>query len=156
MPETPPRQVLAFVQDELDTATLYDALGTMERDAHLAEVYRKLAESERRHAEHWVAKLRAAGTNVPPHRLSWRTRILIWMAKHFGAKPVISIVANQEIADAQKYTSIDDRSATMVADEQKHARALRAIAGDGGAEGPIIARLEGRHRTTAGNALRAA
>ena len=42
------------------------------------------------------------------------------------------------------------------ADERGHARALRLIVGDQGAEGPFIARLEGRHRTTAGNALRAA
>jgi VIT1/CCC1 family predicted Fe2+/Mn2+ transporter len=44
----------------------------------------------------------------------------------------------------------------MDADERGHARALRAIVGETGADGALIARLEGRHRTTAGNALRAA
>jgi VIT1/CCC1 family predicted Fe2+/Mn2+ transporter len=44
----------------------------------------------------------------------------------------------------------------MDADERGHARALRAIVGDRGAEGQFLARLEGRHRSTAGNALRAA
>jgi VIT1/CCC1 family predicted Fe2+/Mn2+ transporter len=44
----------------------------------------------------------------------------------------------------------------MDTEERGHARALRAIAGDRGADGPFIARLEGRHRSTSGNALRAA
>ena len=155
--ETPPQQALAFVQDELDTAMLYDALATAEREARVAEVYRKLAATERRHADHWIEKLTAKGVTVPAHRLSWRTRVLIWMTKHIGAQTVVSIVATQEIADAQRYSAVPDRTATMVADEASHARALQAIAGDGrGAEGPMIARLEGRHRSTAGNALRAA
>jgi VIT1/CCC1 family predicted Fe2+/Mn2+ transporter len=44
----------------------------------------------------------------------------------------------------------------MDADERGHARTLRAIVGDNGTEGSFIAKLEGRHRATAGNALRAA
>jgi VIT1/CCC1 family predicted Fe2+/Mn2+ transporter len=154
--ETSPRQALAFVQDELDTATLYEALASVEREARIAEVYRKLAATERRHADHWIEKLRAQGVAVHAHRLSWRTRVLIWMTRHLGAQTVISIVATQEIADAQRYSGVPDRTETMVADEASHARALRAIAGEDGAEGPMIARLEGRHRSTAGNALRAA
>ena len=83
-------------------------------------------------------------------------RVLQWMARRFGAAAVVSIIANQEIADAQRYAVTPDRAPGMDADERGHARALPTIVGDQGAEGPFIARLEGRHRTTAGNALRAA
>jgi VIT1/CCC1 family predicted Fe2+/Mn2+ transporter len=69
---------------------------------------------------------------------------------------ILSIIASQEQADAQKYANVADRAAGMDTDELGHARALRAIAGDHGADGPFIARLEGRHRATSGNALRAA
>lgn len=149
-------QALGYIQDELDTAALYDALAEGESDARLVEVYRRLAASERRHADHWIEVLRERGVPVPAFGPSWRTRVLIWMARRFGAGAVVSVIANQEQADARKYATVADRASGMSRDEIGHARALRAIAGAAGAEGPIIARLEGRHRSTAGNALRAA
>jgi VIT1/CCC1 family predicted Fe2+/Mn2+ transporter len=153
---TTPKEALTFIQDELDSAALYDALAAGEKDPRLAEVYRRLAAVERRHADHWMAKLGTDGVAVPAHRLGWRARALRWIARRFGAAAVTSIIAGQEIADAQKYASTSDRAPGMDADERGHARALRAITGDAGAEGPFLARLEGRHRTTAGNSLRAA
>ncbi|HUL72632.1 MAG TPA: VIT1/CCC1 transporter family protein [Vicinamibacterales bacterium] len=156
MSGTPPKQALAFIQDELDSAALYDALAGKERDPRLAEVYRRLAATERRHGQHWIDSLKAGGVAVPPHRLGWRSRVLQWMVGRFGAPTVVSIIANQEIADAQRYAGTPDRAPGMDADERGHARALRLIVGDRGAEGPFLAKLEGRHRATAGNALRAA
>jgi VIT1/CCC1 family predicted Fe2+/Mn2+ transporter len=156
MTPTPPAQAIVFIQDELDSAALYDTLAAGESDLRLAEVYRRLAATERRHADHWIAKLRASGATVPDFRPGWRTRVLMWVARRFGAATVVSVIANQEQADAQKYAGVADRAAGMDTDEVGHARALRTIAGDRGAEGPFIARLEGRHRSTAGNALRAA
>jgi VIT1/CCC1 family predicted Fe2+/Mn2+ transporter len=153
---TTARQARAFIQDELDSATLYDALADGEADARLAAVYRRLAAAERRHADHWIDKLRAEGVDVGPHRLGWRARLLRLIARRFGAAAVVSVVAGQEIADARRYATTTDRAPGMDADERGHARALRAIAGDRGAEGPFVARLEGRHRAMAGNALRAA
>jgi len=144
-----------FIQDELDSAALYDVMAGRESDARLAEVYRRLAATERRHAEHWTSKLRAGGTAVPAHRLGWRTRVLAALARRFGAGAVTSIIAGQEMADAARYANVADRAPGMDADERGHARALRAITG-GGAEGALIARLEGRHRGATGNALRAA
>ncbi len=156
MAETTPEQARAFIADELDSAALYETLAEVEHDKRLASVYRRLAATERRHADHWVATLKARGIALAPHRSGWRTRALQWMARRFGAATVLSVIANQEIADAQRYASTPDRAPGMDADERGHARALRLIVGDQGAEGPFIARLEGRHRTTAGNALRAA
>jgi VIT1/CCC1 family predicted Fe2+/Mn2+ transporter len=80
----------------------------------------------------------------------------MWIARRLGPATVISLIAQQEQADARKYSTVDDRAAGMDRDEIGHARTLHAIAGNAGAEGPLIARLEGRHRATAGNALRAA
>ena len=156
MSSTPPGQALLFIQDELDTAALYETLAALESDRRLADVYRRLAATERRHADNWIAKLRDLGVAAPLFRPSWRAVVLMWIARRFGAGTVLSVIANQEQADARKYAAVPDRAAGMDTDEVSHARALRAIAGDAGAEGPFIARLEGRHRSTAGNALRAA
>ncbi len=154
--ETAPRQVLVFIQDELESAALYDTLANGERDSRLADVYRRLAATERRHADHWMAKLRSAGVQIPAFRLGWRAVVLRWLARRFGAAVVAPVIASQEQADARKYAAVADKAAGMDADERGHARALRAIVGDRGAEGPFLARLEGRHRSTAGNVLRAA
>jgi len=153
---TSPADAKRFIQDEMDSAWLYDALAEAEKDARLQEVYRRLAASERRHADHWIAHLKAAGQAVPAHHIGWRARVLRWSIRWFGSGVVASAVASQEIADSKKYAGVADRAPGMDADERGHARALRAIAGDRGAEGSFIARLEGRHRGAAGNALRAA
>ena len=48
-------------QDELDGAALYRTLAEVEAQPPLAEVYRRLALVEERHAQFWEQKLRAAG-----------------------------------------------------------------------------------------------
>ena len=44
----------AFLQDETDSAWLYGVLAELERDPKLAEVFRRLSETERGHAERWT------------------------------------------------------------------------------------------------------
>jgi len=153
---TSPKQAQVFIQDERDSASLYDTLASLESDARLATVYRKLAETERRHADHWIKKLQDEHVTVPPHRLGWRTRVLAWTARRLGAAAVVSVIAGQEQADARRYAGTSDRAPGMDADERGHATLLQAIAGNAGIEGPMLARIEGRHRSTGGNALRAA
>jgi VIT1/CCC1 family predicted Fe2+/Mn2+ transporter len=71
---------------------------------------------------------------------------------------VLPTIAAGEARDSAKY----DRPPEAVAGglpvhERSHARILQAAAtGDGGLAGPALASLEGRHRRSAGNALRAA
>ena len=59
-------------QDELDGAALYRTLAEVEGQPHLAEVYRRLAIVEERHAQFWEQKLRAVGQPVLPWRQGWR------------------------------------------------------------------------------------
>ncbi len=51
------------LQGEIDGAYLYEALAQSEPDLKLAEVYRRLASVEKRHAKVWADKL---GVEVPP------------------------------------------------------------------------------------------
>jgi VIT1/CCC1 family predicted Fe2+/Mn2+ transporter len=153
---TTPAQARAFIQDELDSAALYDTLASVESDERIAEVYRRLALVERGHADHWIRKLTESGESIRRHRIGWRTHVLAWIARRFGPSLVVPVIASQEQADAGRYAATPDRAPGMDVDERGHARALRLIGGDAGAEGPFIARLEGRHRSTGGNALRAA
>ncbi len=142
--------------DELNGAALYDSLAVAEKDTRLAEVYRRLATVERRHADRWRRKLEESGESLPDFRPSWRTRTLGWLARRFGTSIVLPSVQSLERADTNKYASQAD-ARDMHGDERSHSRVIQLMTSmRGGFAGTDVARLEGRHRTAGGNALRAA
>ncbi len=145
------------LQDEIDSAAIYRALAEKESQGQLAEVYRRLAETEEKHAAFWEETLKSAGQPLPPHRPTWRARTLGWLAQRFGAQFVLPTLANLEAAGSGSYSDQPEASGThMAAQERSHERLLKTITGRSGMSGSTLARLEGRHRAIAGNALRAA
>jgi len=153
------RRYRASFQDEVDSATVYRAIADAESSPELAEVYRNLADAETRHADFWAERMEEAGVDVPPRRPSWRARTLAWLAGRFGPGLVLSTLDAAEVGDSGGYAGLSETGTdAMAAEEASHARLLRAIeeTGAGGVEGGVLARLEGRHRSTSGNALRAA
>jgi vacuolar iron transporter family protein len=148
---------LANWRDEIDSVALYTALADLEPDARLADVYRRLAAAEERHAGFWEDKLRAAGEGVPERRPGWRTRLLIAVARRFGTQLVLPTLNDLERGDSRGYDiQPESRDTAMPAEERSHARLLRSLSGGPGMEGAVLGRLEGRHRAASGNALRAA
>lgn len=146
-----------FLAEERNSAALYAALATIEQDAKIAEVYRRLATTEQTHAEIWVARLHAAGEAVPRFQPAWRTRALIWLARRFGVQAILPTLSTTEDSAAHGYVA-GLSAAAMQAQERSHARLLRQISRttSGGMEGAALAQIEGRHRSAGGNALRAA
>jgi VIT1/CCC1 family predicted Fe2+/Mn2+ transporter len=149
-------QALVHLQDERDGVALYQTLSEVEQNPKLAEVYRRLAAVEQQHAESWVRQLQAAGVAIPAFKPSWRTRVLTWLARRFGAAAVLPSVASLEQVDAHKYGQ--DGEPGLAHEERSHSRLLQHITQplQGGLEGGALAQLEGRHRAGGGNALRAA
>ena len=142
--------------DETNGAALYDSLAAAEKDSRLAEVYRRLANVERKHADRWRQKLEAAGEKVPTPSVSWRTKTLGWIARRFGVGVVLPSVQSLEQADSNKYAKQADAK-DFHGDEKSHARVIGMMTSmRGGFAGSEVAKLEGRHRTAGGNALRAA
>lgn len=153
----PTARQLANWRDEIDSAALYSALAELEQDDRLAEVYRRLAAAEERHADFWAQRLRDAGETVPAARPGWRARTLIAVAKRFGTTSILPTLDDLERADSRGYDEQpESRGTAMPAEERSHARLLRSLSGGAGVEGSALARLEGRHRAASGNALRAA
>jgi vacuolar iron transporter family protein len=149
----------ANLQGEIDSAALYRTLAEVEAQPQLAAVYRRLAAVEEKHAQFWARQLCDAGQPVPPPRPGWRVRVLGWLAKRFGPQLVLPTIATMEQVDRHMYDPQPEaRETSLPIDERSHARLLRLIAGHSrvGMEGRTLARLEGRHRTVGGNALRAA
>lgn len=150
----------ANLRGEREGAALYQMLAGSERDPRLAELYRRLAGVEERHAGVWEEHIHAAGAEVAPYQRGWRIRALGWLARRFGASAVVPIVGSMERQAVHDYDSQPEaRAVGMPADERSHARIFRYLqtTTSGGIVGPVLAQLEGRHRGTGGgNALRAA
>ncbi len=151
------KRYLANLADERSSAVLYRVMAEYEENAQIAEVYRKLAETEDAHAAVWAQKLTEAGIDVPVPRIPMRTRVLIWLIRRFGVNMVLPSLSAMEQNGTKSYKSQSDAQALVPA-EQSHARLLQQIGKTSGkgVEGSALARFEGRHRSAGGNALRAA
>lgn len=81
-----------------------------------------------------------------------------FLAKRFGPSFVLPTVTNHEKADSRAYDGQPEAEAgALSGDEKSHARMLSLVTGGkGGVSGGIVAQMEGRHRASGGNALRAA
>ena len=149
------------LQAEIDGVALYRALEDVEQSPELSEVYRRFTESELRHAAIWRERLREAGAMDIDlgERASWRTRVLIWMARRLGPGVILPTVIAHEQTDSERYGSQPEAvAAGMPGDERSHARLFRSIGEESstGLVGGALMQLEGRHPSAGGNALRAA
>ena len=144
-------------RDEMNSASIYHELVEIEKDPRLAEVYRRMAVAEEHHARHWSQKIESAGAQLPEFRPDLRTRVLMWLARRGGAQFVLPSLQTMEQQGTANYRSQADAQ-DLVADEVSHSMNIGQLGGiaTGGLPGPSIAMLEGRHRATQGNALRAA
>lgn len=152
------KRYLNNFQKEIDGAALYKALAETEKQPQMAEVYRKLAASEEKHAAAWEKKLQELKVPLPPRKPTWRAATMIWMAKYFGPQFVLPTITGNEKADSRSYDGQADKEAKGFSqDEKSHARLLSMAAkSPGGLPGGTVAQLEGRHKASGGNALRAA
>jgi len=143
------------LQAEVDGAAIYRAMAAGEDNAELAQVYTSLAATEDRHAQLWAERLAAGGhdTQLSP---TWQARMLVALARRLGPEWVLPSIARQERQGRRMYDDQPEAHGTALpGDERSHARVLREIQ-TAGLPGDAVARLEGRHRSIGGNALRAA
>ncbi len=150
---------MANLQDETNSAYLYRVLAKSESHPQLAEVYGRLARVEEEHAHFWQEKLQAAGHSIGAVRPGWRPKFLGWLAKRLGPQVVIPAITAMERTGGSGYDAQPESQGTKLpAQERSHARILKGMSGVSpqGVEGSVLARMEGRHRATGGNALRAA
>jgi vacuolar iron transporter family protein len=144
------------LQGEIDAIALYALLVEKEESRAVKDFYRKMVDVETIHADVWRKQLSAAGVDTGRMAPAWRTRVLMFIARHFGPSLVVPTIAEKEAADEAMYDEQPEALARMPGDERSHARLFRELAAGRGVEGGAIARIEGRHRGSGGNQLRAA
>src|SRR2546430_9995160 len=115
-----------------------------QRDPHLAELYRRMAEIEQRHASIWADYLRKAGEPVPTYTSGWRVRMIIWLAKRFGVNSVSPIVSSMESGASHDYdTQPEARAAGMPNNERSPDRLFPSVAiTGGGVAAPALAAFD--------------
>jgi VIT1/CCC1 family predicted Fe2+/Mn2+ transporter len=143
------------LQGEIDAIALYSVLAEKETGT-LKQFYERMVEVESVHAGVWRQRLEAAGVDSSRMRAAWQARVLMFVARHFGPSLVVPTIAEREAADEAMYDDQPEALARMPGDERSHARLFRELAAGRGVEGGAIARIEGRHRGSGGNQLRAA
>ena len=144
------------LQGEIDAIALYGLLADEEPSGMLQDFYARMVEVEGIHAGVWRKQLEAAGVDTSRMGPAWRARVLMFVARHFGPSLVVPTIAEREASDQAMYDEQPEALARMPGDERSHARLFRELAAGQGATGGTIARIEGRHRGSGGNQLRAA
>ena len=81
-------------QKEIDGAALYQVLADTEKQPQMAEVYKKLAASEQKHAAAWEKKLTDLKVSIPPRKPTWRAATMIWLARRFGPQFVLPTITS--------------------------------------------------------------
>jgi VIT1/CCC1 family predicted Fe2+/Mn2+ transporter len=144
--------------DERNTAWLYHLISELEKDDRIAEVYRRMEQIELRHAAHWEKLMAEAEEKMPVFQPSMRTRILAALARRFGTSMILTSMQRMEQNGVSSYRQ-QTEGAGMAGEEAGHANVINQLtrsAPQGGMVGSSLAMMEGRHRATGGNALRAA
>ena len=112
-----------YLADERAESAGYRELGER-RTGEEREILLALADAEKRHEAHWLDLLGDAAE--PPPRSSLRTRLLVFLASHFGAVFVLALMQRAE--GRSPYETDVDASQTMAADERIHGEVLRGLA----------------------------
>src|SRR2546427_1469823 len=153
------RRYLENWQDEVDSASQYAERAASEEAPRLAKVSANLAAMEEGPVAFWGGRLRKAGAPVPPRRPSWRSRVLVGIARRLGPDLVLATIAAKEEVDQNAYVKQPETAGTRLPGHERwHAKVLQQLVSTQprGLQGSFLGRLEGRHRSVGGNALRAA
>ena len=115
-----------YLADERAEAAGYRLLAER-RSGEERAILLALADAEGRHESHWLVLL--GGEVGKPRRPSVRTRVLMFLARHFGTVFVLALMQRAE--GRSPYDTDADATETMAADERIHGEVLRGLAARG-------------------------
>jgi VIT1/CCC1 family predicted Fe2+/Mn2+ transporter len=115
-----------YLADERSEAAGYRRLAER-RTGEEREILLALADAEKRHESHWLELL--SDDVGAPRRSSLRTRLLVFLAAHFGGVFVLALMQRAE--GRSPYQTEKDATDRMAADERIHGEVLRGLAARG-------------------------
>ena len=146
------------LRTEIDAAFLYDRVAAHEEDDQVAKLFREMAGIERGHVQAAFMALKNDGILKEVPGPSWRARVLDRIGKQMGYGHVIAQLMDVEKGLATANVSLKRKSRVPLSgNERNHVLILQSLlANKRGLGGEQLGRIEGKHKTVGGNALRAA
>ena len=120
------RRWATYLVNERAEARVYRELAGR-RTGEEREILLALADAEGRHETHWLELLGGEPERLP--RADTRTRLLGWMAQHFGSIFVLALAQNAEARSP--YDGEPFATPRMAADEKIHHEVVRGLAARG-------------------------
>ena len=144
----------AAIQTEIDTAYLYHEMVRLSHDPELKAFYGEMAAIEDRHVRKFQERIQRTNPAFRSGAPSNRARIIAWLGKRFGVNIILGILSETE--KSLTYATVKQkqkRKEPIEGNEGRHVNILRSLQSLSGGN---IGKIEGRHRTVGGNAVRAA
>lgn len=144
----------AAIQTEIDSAFLYGEIAKMQEDVELQKFYRRMSDIEGWHRDHMSAEIKKKYPQfeLPPPSL--RAKILLWLGKNVGQNIILNSLMDTEKAIAKSEISKKTRQGiSLQNNETRHVEILQSLKKMSGTN---IGKVESRHNSIGGNALRAA
>lgn len=152
-------QQLEQLQLEVDTAYLYESLASIQEDASTAEVLRSLAGIEKGHAAHILNKIRVSKPDFQLPAPSRKAKFQFKMGGIFGYDFIIANLSSVERQIARSAIEHKLQKGEKPSGfEHNHLKILESLSQQTTANvsGGFLSKMEGRHKSVGGNALRAA
>ena len=146
------------LQTEVDTAFLYQSLAENEDKADLKDIFQQMAKIEMGHADGMLKKLQGLDVknlNIPLP--SKRAKLKVKLAKVLGYDYIFSeLMGLEKNISAAVIRNKMDNNEPVSGMEDNHLKILKNLSMNNGLSGGSVAKIEGRHKSVGGNALRAA
>jgi VIT1/CCC1 family predicted Fe2+/Mn2+ transporter len=153
------KKQLELLQLEVDTAYLYQKLSEIQDDPSVAEVLHKLSQIEASHAQHALEKIQQDHPGHPMPGPSSRAKFQFKLGGIFGYDFIIANLSSVERQMARN--AIEQKRQQGIQPngfEHNHLKIIESVTANSSANvsGSILSKMEGRHKSVGGNALRAA
>jgi len=146
------------LQIEIDTSFLYKKLSENTTDSGAAEIYKTMSSIEQTHARKILLKIQLSDEKADFPPPSARAKIQVRLASVFGWQMIASsLMGTEKMIAKNVITSKEEKGEKVNPEILNHYSILDNISKSSmGMKGGILAKLEGRHQSVGGNAMRAA
>ena len=147
------------LQVEVDTAFLYRKVAAVQKDPAVANVLSQMADIEETHVAHVLDKIHQSNPSFSKPEPSRRAKVQIAVGKIFGYDFIISNLMTIEKNIAQSAIEAKrQRGEKLTGFEDNHLKIIESVAQNQASSigGGFVSKMEGRHKSVGGNALRAA
>jgi len=115
--------------EEKQSAWLYRVLAEVESRATLSQLFAILAGEADDQAALWAAKLSAGGAALPEFSPTVRARIVAWLARRFGVKPIRQVLAGMKVRGMSAYSGAHPGGHSMPATVEEVGQSHRGVGG---------------------------